>query len=76
MYVSFPRKNRDSRGPFYLHGLILIPAPISNTSIIKCATELLIHSQTSTVAPLKFWEWISNLSDTFLGMWLFIHAEI
>ena len=29
--------------------------------------KLLIHSQTSTVQPLKFWEWISNFNPNFTG---------
>ena len=38
--------------------------------------KLLIHSQTSTVAPLKFENgWIIS-SHTFLGMWLLIHFGI
>ena len=41
---------------FYQHGLTLIPAWISNhiPGPGKCGMKLLIHSQTSTVAPLKF----------------------
>ena len=36
-----------SRGPFYQHGWII-------RSIVKFGMKLLIHSQTSMVAPLKF----------------------
>ena len=36
----------------------------------------LIHSQTSTVEPLKFEDGYVITSDTFLGMWLLIHDGI
>ena len=39
-------------------------------------TLLLIHSQTSTVQPLKFGDGWVILSHTLLDMWLHIHAEI
>ena len=38
--------------------------------------KLLIHSQTSTVAPLKFGNGKVIASHTLLGMWLLIYAEI
>ena len=42
---------------FYLHGLTLFPAWKRITSNIKCGMKLLIHSQASTVQPLKFGDW-------------------
>ena len=47
-----------------------------NTSIIKCEMKLLIHSQTSTVQPLKFGNGQVISSHTLLGMWLLIHAGL
>ena len=41
-----------------------------------CGVNLLIHSQTSTVQPLKLVKGLVILSHTSLGMWLLIHAEI
>ena len=38
--------------------------------IIKCGGKLLIHSQTSTVQPLKFGNGLVISSHTLLGMWL------
>ena len=46
------------------------------TSFIKCGLKLLIHSQTSTIAPLKFGNGKVISSHTLLGMWLFIHVRI
>ena len=46
------------------------------TSIIKCGIKLLIHSQTSTVQPLKFGNGKVISSHTLLCMWLLIHAGI
>ena len=43
-----------ARSPFYLHGLTLIPTWISNAPIKMCGIKSLIHSQISSVAPLKF----------------------
>ena len=40
-----------------------------------CVMKLFIHSQTSTVAPLKFGNGYVILSHTLLGMQLLIHAE-
>ena len=41
-------------GPFYWHGLTLIPAWISNYIHSKCGMKLVINSQFSTEHPLKF----------------------
>ena len=38
--------------------------------------KLLIHSQTSTVQPLKFGNEQEIASNILLGVWLVIHAEI
>ena len=46
------------------------------TFIIKCVTKLHIHSQTSTVQPLKFGNGWVIASRTLLGMWLLIYAVI
>ena len=47
-----PLRGLCDPGPFYTDGLTSIPAWISDH--MKCGMKLLIHSQTSTVAPLKF----------------------
>ena len=39
-----------------------------------CGMKLLIHSQTSTVQPLKFGNGWAISSHILLGMWLLIHA--
>ena len=39
-------------------------------------TNLHIHSQISTVKPLKIRNVYAISSNTLLGMWLFIHAGI
>ena len=44
------------RERIYLHELTLIPSWISNHVQVKCRIKLLFHSQTSTAAPLKFWD--------------------
>ena len=44
----------DARGPFYWHGLTLIPAWISNHVSSKLWDEITYPFQTSTVALLKF----------------------
>ena len=43
--------------PFYQHDFTLTPVCISNYIIIKYGKKLLIHSQTSTLQPLKFGKW-------------------
>ena len=40
--------------PFHQHGITLIPTWISNRNHYKVWVKLVIHSQTSTVQPLKF----------------------
>ena len=42
-----------SQGPFFWHGIILIPAWISNHMPSNVWMKLLIHSQTSTVVTLQ-----------------------
>ena len=46
------------------------------TSRTECGVELLIHSQTSTVQPLKYGDGYVILSHNILGIWLIIHAGI
>ena len=41
-----------------------------------CGMSVLIHSQTSTVAPLKFGYGYVISTHTLLGMWLLIHDGI
>ena len=43
------------------------------TFIIKCGMKLLIHSQNSTIQPLKYCDVIS--AHTLFQMWLYIHVE-
>ena len=50
-------------------------SPIS-AAIVKCGEKLVIHSQTSTVQPLKFGNGWTISSHTLLGTWLHIHAAI
>ena len=52
----------------------LISAWISNYIHNKVWTELLIHSQTSTVATVEVWEWISNFIPHFM-MNVITHLE-
>ena len=51
-------------GPFYTHGLMVIPAWICNHMAIKCRMKLLIHSKTST--PKFKWQHHWNLG---IGKW-------
>ena len=44
------------------------------TSIIMCGMKLLIHSQTSTVPPLRFGNGYVISSGTLQAIWLLIHA--
>ena len=44
--------------------------------VIKCGMKLLIHSQTSTVQPLKFVNGYVIASQSLLGMCLIIYAGI
>ena len=41
-----------------------------------CGMKLLLHSQTSTVEPLRFGDGYMILSQIWLSMWLYIQAEI
>ena len=43
---------------------------------MKYGMKILIHSQTSTVQPLKFGIGTVISSRTLLDMWLLIHTEI
>ena len=54
--------------------IIVCRASFTNTFPVKCGMKLLIHSQTSTVAPLKFG--IGHVISSYIlwWMWLFIHA--
>ena len=43
---------------------------------MKCEVKLLIHSQASTVKPLKFANGYVNTTHTLIGLWLLIHTAI
>ena len=53
-----------------------MPPWINNYIYNNLWGELLIHSQTSTVKPLKFVNVYVILSHILLGIWLLIHAEM
>ena len=63
-------------GPFYQHGLTLIPAWMNNFIHYKCGMKLFIHSQTLAVAPLKFGNGYVISSHILPRMWLLIRAGI
>ena len=65
------KRSIDHLDCFWLHESTLIPVI---TSIIKCGMKLLIHSQTSTLLPLKFRNGRIISSYSLLYMWLLIHA--
>ena len=66
----------SSGDPFYWHGLIWIPAWISNHLPGKMWYEIAYHSQTSTVTQLKFGNGKIISFHILLGMGLLIHARI
>ena len=72
----YQAEGQQYSSPFYYYGLILIWAWITITSIIKCRMKLLIHSQTSTVEPVKFGNEEVISSHTLMGMPLLIYAGI
>ena len=45
---------------------MLIPAWISNHPV-RCGMKFIIHSQTSMVATINVWEWISNFTSLYNG---------
>ena len=53
-----------------------MPARESNYNYHSVWAEKLIHSQTSTVAPLKFGNGLVISSHTLQELWLSIHAGI
>ena len=65
-----------TRSPFNLQGLTFIAARISITSQYKVWYEIIIHSQTSAIVPLKLTNELIIPSHTLLGIWLLIHAGI
>ena len=73
--ASWIDENNRYMWPLVLTWFHLIPA-WRITSIIMCGVKLFVHSQTSTVHPLKFGNGYVISLDTLLGMWLLIHAVI
>ena len=61
---------------FYKHGLTIIPALLSNYIYHKAYVQLLIHSQTSTVVPLKFGNGYIISSHALQGIWLLTRVSI
>ena len=65
------------RGPFYWHGLTLIPAWISNHIHYKMWNEITSPFPIFNGATVEVWEWRSNFIPHFTGhMCLFIPAGI
>ena len=60
--------------PFYLHGLTLIIAWISNCNHYKVCDENIYTLPTSAMQPLNFGNGLVISSHSFLSMWLLIHA--
>ena len=64
--------HRDSRVPFCVHGLALIPAWISNYIHNKVWDKNTYLFPNFNGVAVEVWEWISNSTHTLLGIW-FIH---
>ena len=60
LYWKNLNQHGNTRGPFYLHGLTLIPAWISNYTHYEVLYEI-------TCATVEVWEWISNFIPHFTG---------
>ena len=54
-------------GPFYWHGLTLIPAWISNHIHPKVWAEITYPFLNFNSVTVEVWEWISNLIPHFTG---------
>ena len=67
---------RTYRGPFYKHGLTLIPTSISISIHYTTWDKITSPFRTSTATPLKFGNAYVILSHTLRGMWFLIHAGI
>ena len=64
-------------GPFYYHGLTLIPAWITNHLPGKVWDEITYPFLNFNGATVEVWEWISNIIPHFImDVLLLIHAEI
>ena len=55
----------DTRGPFYQHGLTLIPSQISN-SVHNVWDENTYLFPNVNGAAVEIWEWISNFTSHFI----------
>ena len=53
-------------GPFYLQGLSLIPAWISNNMPNIVLDEIISPIQNFDGANVEVWEWISNFTSPFI----------
>ena len=53
-----------SRGPFYWHGLTLIPAWISNHMPCKVSDEIICPFPNFNGCTVEVWEWVSNFTHT------------
>ena len=67
---------RGSCGPFNSHGSTLMQTWISNCRHYFAGDKILIQSQTSTIASLKFENGSTISFHKLLAMWLLIHAGI
>ena len=63
--------------PFYWHGLIPVPAWLSNYIHDKAWDEITYPFPNFNGATVDVWEWISNfIPHTLFCIWLLIHVGI
>ena len=76
LYIMSNDTGRTSSGPFYKHGLTLIPAWISYYIHYNVWGEIIYAFLNFNGCIVEVWEWMSNAPHTSLGMWLRIHVGI
>ena len=65
--ITWPTYRYRCSGPFYLHGLTLISALISNYIHYKVWDEITYPFSNFNSATVEVWEWISNFIPHFTG---------
>ena len=61
---------------FYLHGLTLTPAWINDYIHYKVWDGITYPFPNINGSTVEVWEWNSNFTPHFIGMWLLIHTGV
>ena len=75
-YCNVMHVHISTLGPFYWHGLTIIPSWISNHMPVKAMDEIIYQFPNFNGWTIEVWEWLINFTPPYIWRQLLIHAKI